>query len=417
MISQSTISESSIATVGTHIKICEKLGSGSYGSVHRCIDEHGKNMAIKCCNTTAEGIPYILEAAIMASFSHPNLNRAARIHSTSDTLYIIQDLARCDLHQYTRRERDNHKPSPARLRDWAFSLTQAVACLHRQNIIHADIKASNVLLFENDVVKLADFSLSVRKWNPNETFDHAACTCTHRPLECFLGRPWDEKLDIWSLGVTFFELAYGMLPFPFQGTADDRRGDKDQKRKVKQRFVNCLIDWGTKGLNPPETIDSPMFPISFHHFTIPPEFHEAEYTVFNTLLLAMLNVNPDKRPTITEVLEHPYFLGFSPTKYMVLTAPSVELSSRDLTKADRYITRYTDNSTVKTVALELYSKCQEIEELSESNRAIGCTWMAAKMVLGYAPRMTVELHQVMDAERIIAAHLNFRLHIPKNDGK
>jgi len=53
---------------------------------------------------------------------------------------------------------------PELLRKWSYGLVQGLACLHRQKIIHADVKANNVLLFGDQTVKLGDFTLAVRAW-------------------------------------------------------------------------------------------------------------------------------------------------------------------------------------------------------------------------------------------------------------
>ena len=147
-----------------HIFDSEKLGEGSSGAVYRGSDEHGKAYAVKCIKTNEMGIPNILENSIMMTISHPALNTALHIHTTARETHIFQRLAETDLARHTRRK--EKYVSPDLLREWSYSLVQAVACLHRQKIIHADVKANNVLLFEDQTVKLGDFTLAVRVWDP-----------------------------------------------------------------------------------------------------------------------------------------------------------------------------------------------------------------------------------------------------------
>lgn len=210
--------------IGTRFDVTSTmLGHGSYGDVYLARDEYQKSYAVKCCEITNTGISNILEATIMGSFSHPCLNNALHIQASAKKLYIIQDLAESDLAKHTRRVRGNHQPSLAELRQWCFCLSQAVAVLHSRGVIHADIKASNVLLYADGAIRLSDFTLATKKWRKGEKFTKNVCTCTHRPLECLLKQEWDEALDIWSLGCTFYEIAYGVLLFPYQNLEGENK--------------------------------------------------------------------------------------------------------------------------------------------------------------------------------------------------
>lgn len=183
--------------VGYSFTISDKIiGSGSYGTIYTAQNEYGRQLAVKCCNIDSTGIPNILEASIMGSMIHPYLNRALRIQASDNKLYIIQEIAQTDLAQHTRRDKGNHRPGIVELKRWCFELAQAVSALHVDDIIHADIKASNVLLYADGSIRLTDYTLATKKWSRGEKFTHNVCTCTHRPLECLMRRSWDESLDI-----------------------------------------------------------------------------------------------------------------------------------------------------------------------------------------------------------------------------
>src|SRR5437016_6097229 len=134
----------------------EKLGHGGFGSVYKRGDD-----AVKCIELEDDGIPHLMEPSIMASIAHPCLADASHISVGSGHLYIEQRLALSDGSRWTKKHRGGHLLSINQLREWSYCLVQAVLCLHRASIIHCDIKASNVLLFENNNVKLADFSLAI----------------------------------------------------------------------------------------------------------------------------------------------------------------------------------------------------------------------------------------------------------------
>lgn len=393
----------------------ELLGRGSYGNVYKAKDKKDNVMAVKCCKIDATGIPNILEASIMSSFFHPHLNRAFSIWAEKGELFIIQELARIDLSQYTCRDKDNKMPCLEDLRDWCFSIACATKALHIENIIHADIKASNVLLYRDNKVRLTDYTLAVKKWTPEEKFTHNVCTSTHRPLECFLKREWNEKLDIWSLGCTFYEIAYGGSLFPYQGDLE-KGNDKDKELKIrnKQRFINCLIDWAERGPNAPDAldyIDCKKFPVEFVGFKLSDNYRKPEMKIFNDLLCEMLRINPVQRPSIEKVLEHPFFCNRSPIIGYTGKRPDNKIPVPEHARVARFIQRYSDNEMVQKLAMKIYCRCNDITNISEHVRAAACTWIASKLVTGDPPEIENNLEeQILVAESEICHNLKFHLH-------
>lgn len=395
------------------------LGHGSYGDVFLATDEHGKEVAVKCCSISENGIPNILEASIMASMSHPYLNRALRIQASDTKLYIIQERAKIDLAQHTRRDKGNYKPSMDELRHWCYCLSQAVSALHGENIIHADIKASNVLLYYDGTIRLTDYTLATKQWITGEKFTHNVCTCTHRPLECLTRRSWDTSLDIWSLGCTFYEIAYGELLFPYQGLlegdvkADDKEGKAHAKIRLRNRSINAIIDWSSRGPIPPtpyEVIGTLQLPIDYIPFVLCEDFHRPEMSMFNDLLCRMLVVDPTRRPTISQVIAHPFFQGMKPPAYLSVRRPINRISTQEQARVNRHIQRYTNNEIIQGLAMNMYCRCNDLDQTSEHIRAAVCTWIASKLVLGYPPSIAPPINQILAGEREVCHNLLFRLH-------
>lgn len=416
--------------IGYTFVLSEKLlGHGSYGDVFLATDETGKQVAVKCCKIDVFGIPSILEASIMGSIIHPFLNRALRIQATDSKLYIIQDLAQTDLAEYTRRGKGNYKPSIGELRNWCFSIANAVEALHSKDIIHADIKASNILLYPDRSVRLTDYTLATKKWRPGEKFTHNVCTCTHRPLECLMRRPWDESLDIWSLGCTFYEIAYGELLFPYQGVLEtdpgkarpvnkiqddaDKVKAREGKIRLRNRSINAIIDWSSRGPNPPtsyEVVGTTQFPIDYVPFALCSDYKKPEMSLFNDLICKMLTVDPSKRPTITEVLNHPFFEGKKGPVHLSIQRPINRISVSEQARVSRYIQRYTTSQIIQALALNLYCRCNDLNTITEHIKAAACTWISSKIVVGYPPNIALPPHQILAAEREVCHNLKFRLH-------
>jgi serine/threonine protein kinase len=388
------------------------LGHGSYGDVFLAHDEYGNELAAKCCKMQEDGIPNILEASIMATMVHPNLNRAVRIQGSSDKLYILQDRAQTDLAQYTRRDKVNHKATIEELRLWCFAISEAVAALHRESIIHADIKASNVLMYDDGTVKLTDFTLATKKWRPDETFTHNACTCTHRPVECLLKDAWDESLDVWSLACTFYEIAYGELLFPYQGSFDKGRAkDRFSKQRLTERSVNVIIDWANRGLKPENYIARRKYALEYRRYQLCEEYYSPEKAVFNDLVCKMLHIDPRKRLTIFEVLRHPFFTGLSPKQYLSIIRPINKLAVSEHARVLRHLQLYTPDETVQKLALNIYARCNDLNTTGEQVKAATCAWIASKLVLGFAPNLAIATHHILSTEREICHNVAFRLHI------
>jgi len=92
------------------------------------------------------------------------------------------------------------------------SMALALEHCHSQNIVHCDVKPGNTLLSANGEIKLADFGLSViLGTGKKQKFRGSRWYAAPEMLMCL---PYGHEVDIWSLGVTSFELLTGKLPFP-----------------------------------------------------------------------------------------------------------------------------------------------------------------------------------------------------------
>jgi serine/threonine protein kinase len=374
-----------VTKIGREITLNKSiLGSGSYGTVYRCTDEYGREFAVKKCKHDKYGVTSSMEVAIMSTLSHPHLNSALRIISKKKYLYIIQDMAINDMNKYTRKKGNiNYKRPPAeQLRKWFFAIANAVYCLHKENIIHADIKASNVLLYEGDHVKLTDYSHCVKKWNDSDTFTHNCGTVTHNPPEVFLKDNWNEMLDIWALGCTMYEIAYGAYLFPIQ----DRNKDcSDSSRK--QKSLNVIEDWNKYLV----TLGYEKYHIpycsktNYTSYNLDPDF-DPQKNALDKLIVKMLQCDKDKRPTISEVLSDPYFSVFTPrvSSYKKNKLKIENLSFSEFARITRYITTFDieicSDTNVKNVALRIYPATLCLKKYEEKDRVMLSLFITLKLM-------------------------------------
>lgn len=91
-------------------------------------------------------------------------------------------------------------------------MAKAIDYLHQKGIVHRDIKPENVLLDENFNVKLCDFGLSCQI-DSNELRTSVCGTEEYMSPEVFLRKGYSKKVDIWCMGILFYEMLMGLPPF------------------------------------------------------------------------------------------------------------------------------------------------------------------------------------------------------------
>jgi serine/threonine protein kinase len=220
-----------------NIKLTKKLGSGAYGEIYEC-EKNKRKYAIKLINIDNElGLEDITEIDIMNRICHPNLvnclsmqilDKAGRIKT--NRLLIMIPLAIADLFEYRMREVLSMDIKKKIFEDCLHGL----GFLHRNNILHMDIKLENILIFKdgNEIIaKLTDFGLSVYADRMNcSKYERELITITSRPPECFVdSTSYTYKADIWSLGISMFNL-FSKTSLPIDGN--------DMYRKLIELFVN-----------------------------------------------------------------------------------------------------------------------------------------------------------------------------------
>ncbi|KAI9475510.1 MAG: kinase-like domain-containing protein [Benjaminiella poitrasii] len=194
-----------VSTLDPRNKYCnfKEVGTGVNGSVVRVVHKYKKNvqLAIKRCRLDPDHeykAAIIRELRIMAS-AHPNLIRLREVSLWREDVWIAMDLQRCSVFAVLcqRGLPEEH----------AIYITcetlKALSFLHSKAFIHRDIKCENLLLGWNGEVKLADFGLATRTTKRNR--DRLGTSKWMAP-EVIREEYYDEKIDMWSLGITIIEM-------------------------------------------------------------------------------------------------------------------------------------------------------------------------------------------------------------------
>lgn len=208
------------AVIGDFV-IRELIGSGGMGTVYRAEQlSLLRSAALKVLHPALAASPvqlsrFLKEARIAASMNHPNLVSVYAVGEEDGLHYLAMELVRGKSVQDVIRARGRLPLDQA-----AEIILQVAAGLSaawkKRNIVHCDVKPENILLPDEGGVKIADLGLAERGGTASERGDESG-TFGGSPYyvcpEVILGKPLDHRSDLYSLGVTFFEMLTGHLPF------------------------------------------------------------------------------------------------------------------------------------------------------------------------------------------------------------
>ena len=206
-------------------KLEKQIGSGSFGDVYRGVDKHsGMKVAIKRIRKKIlyENGQYLLRAYYreidcMKKCECENSIRFIRDFQTQNNYNIIMELCDTDLlcHLYQR-------PEPFtvdEIRSIFSQLNNVFKKMQQHKIIHRDLKLGNILIKftdeskKNFIPKLSDYGFSKELNNYNFAANtHLGTPATMAP-EIIMNFPYNEKSDLWSVGVMMYQLYYKQVPY------------------------------------------------------------------------------------------------------------------------------------------------------------------------------------------------------------
>jgi len=191
--------------VGGRYTLIAPLGAGRGGQVWAADDSRsGERVAIKLRHEPTTGLD--VEVAGLRTLEHPHLVRILDAGIDAGVTYVVSEIvAQGSLETVA-------KPlAPAVLEALAAQMLDALAYLHAHGVLHSDVKTENVFVASLDPprFKLGDFGFAHR-------FAAGAGlrgSPAFMPPETIRGEPADERSDLYALGITLYECAFGVLPF------------------------------------------------------------------------------------------------------------------------------------------------------------------------------------------------------------
>jgi eukaryotic-like serine/threonine-protein kinase len=213
-----------------HYRVLEELGHGGMGVVYAAEDSRlDRHVALKVLRPEVADSPdrrarFQREARAAAALNHPNVVHLYSVDEHEGLLFITMELVR------GKSLRDLLTPGVplalSRTLSIASQMAEGLASAHAAGILHRDLKPGNIMITDDDRVKVLDFGLA-KLFTPASAFDPEAATMTRERTgsgltlgtagymspEQALGKPLDPRTDIFALGVVLFEMATGRTPF------------------------------------------------------------------------------------------------------------------------------------------------------------------------------------------------------------
>jgi serine/threonine protein kinase len=214
-----------IGDVLDHYRVLELVGRGAMGVVYKALDLNlDRPVAIKVMSAESRNDPDFVErfrqeARLQAALNHPNVALLFDyfVHDGAPVA-VMEFIDGESLEQLIRRR--GAIPAHESIPLFKQAL-RGVAAAHRAGIIHRDLKAANLMITRDDVVKVMDFGIAKRQGSTGAT---KASTSIGSPLymapEQILGRAVDCRTDVYALGVTLYQLLSGQPPFNPRGKTE-----------------------------------------------------------------------------------------------------------------------------------------------------------------------------------------------------
>lgn len=221
-----------------HFRLIEQIGEGGMGSVYRALDQSlQRYVAIKIIHGTSESAddsPHVQqlfqEARAQARVSHPHVVHIYFVDRHKGSPFFAMEL----VHGQTLKERlEKESLDYAEIVKIGLQVTDALAHALKYDILHGDIKPSNILQNENHDVKLSDFGLARRISEMDSDNSFRGGTPNYLSPETARQEKVDFRSDLYSLGVTLFELTFRRLPYSYTTKRLEERIQAHQFRPVE----------------------------------------------------------------------------------------------------------------------------------------------------------------------------------------
>ncbi|PKC68750.1 Pkinase-domain-containing protein [Rhizophagus irregularis] len=258
------------------------LGEGGFGRCYEVETKEGKILAVKVVDKASLRNPknkdkLLSEIAIHKKLDHPHIVKFYDCCEDQSFVYLLMELCENKTLAYMNKKRQ--RLTEPEVRYFMLQLLNACEYMQSQYVIHRDLKLANLFLSKDMKIKIGDFGLAAQLECEGERKKTICGTPNYIAPEVLFDRTNGHSFeaDIWSLGVIMYTLLFGRPPFQTDGEVD----------QIYRRIKELKYEFPS-------------------HITVSKEAKK--------LINLMLILEPEKRLTIQQILNHEFFsLGMTPT--------------------------------------------------------------------------------------------------------
>jgi len=232
-------------------KIIKKIGEGGMGTVYLASDTMlERNVAIKVLNSLLTKDSQFTdrfrhEAKVQASLIHPNIVTLYNYFREGDNYCMVMEYVEGDT---LKQLITNTGPLPEQKVVWLLNqILEAVGYAHKKGIIHRDIKPSNILLTGDNTAKILDFGIAkiLQDKGLTKTGTKMGTIYYMSPEQIKAVKDIDHRTDIYSIGVTLYEMLSGRIPFNVDTDSDFEIMNEIVTGEIKdpREYYPHISDW------------------------------------------------------------------------------------------------------------------------------------------------------------------------------
>ncbi len=202
--------------IGERYEILEKIGTGGMSDVYKAKDHKlNRFVAVKVLKQEfSENANFVskfrVEAQAAAGLMHPNIVNVYDVGEENGIYFIVMELVEgITLKKYIEKKA---RLSVKEATSIAIQVSMGIEAAHNNHIIHRDIKPQNIIISKEGKVKVTDFGIA-KAATSNTITSNVMGSVHYTSPEQARGGYSDEKSDIYSLGITLFEMLTGRVPF------------------------------------------------------------------------------------------------------------------------------------------------------------------------------------------------------------
>lgn len=308
------------SVIAGHYHVIEKLGSAAFSNAVQARDLHtGMDVCLKIIKNNKEFFDQSLDEIKLLRFVNRHdpadkyhILRLYNYFYYHEHLFIVCELLKANLYEFNKFNRESGGElyfTMPRIQSIAIQCLEALQFLHNLGLIHCDLKPENILVksYSRCEVKVIDLGSSCFETDHLCPYVQSR---SYRAPEVILGLPYDKRIDIWSLGCILAELCSGNVLFENEssatllariiGTVGPIEAEMlDMGRDTHKYFTKDYVLYEqNKDTNRVEFL-MPKKTSLRHLLSMGDEG-------FIDFVSYLLEINPKKRPTASEALQHPW---------------------------------------------------------------------------------------------------------------